>query len=155
MSDYHLAQLNVGVLTGPLDSPGLADFAAMLIPVNALADAAPGFIWRLRADDDGAVIQAGHGNEPGLLVNLSVWQDLESLRAFTYRDGSHLDMLRRRREFFRKMDQPHLALWWIPAGHIPTEDEASARLGRLRNEGPGPDAFTFRQPYPAPAPSMA
>lgn len=150
MTGHHLAQLNVGVLTGPLDSPQLADFAAMLAPVNALADDAPGFLWRLRADSDGEVIPAGGRNEPGLVVNLSLWQDLESLRAFAYRDAAHLDMLRRRREFFRKMDGPHLVLWWVPAGHVPTVDEAFARLDRLSEQGPGPEAFTFREPHPAP-----
>ena len=145
----HLAQLNVGVLQAPLDSPQLADFVANLGRVNAIADAAPGFVWRLRgADGDDATGLRPRG--PELLVNMSVWQTLESLRAFVYRNGPHLDMLRRRREFFRPLDEAHQVLWWIPRGHIPDLDEAFSKLDLLRRDGSGPDAFTFREPYPPP-----
>jgi len=83
-------------------------------------------------------------------VNMSVWVSLESLRAFVYRNGQHLDMLRRRREFFRPLDEPHQVLWWIPSGHLPDPNEAFSRLDQLRRDGSGPDAFTFREPYPPP-----
>lgn len=147
MTRFHVAQLNVGVLQAPLDSPQLADFVANLDQVNAIADAAPGFVWRL-ADSDGSNATSLRPRGPDLLVNMSVWETLEALRAFVYRNGPHLDMLRRRREFFRALDQGHLVLWWIPAGHIPDLDEAFSRLDLLRHEGAGPAAFTFREPYP-------
>lgn len=150
MTRYHLAQLNIGKLAAPLESPQLAGFVAMLGPVNALADAAPGFVWRLQ-DADGPGATGIRPCGPGLLVNMSVWETLESLRDFVYRNGPHLDMMRRRREFFQKLNEHYLVLWWVPAGHIPNLDEALARLQLLRRAGPGPAAFTFREPYPPPA----
>jgi Domain of unknown function (DUF3291) len=144
-----IAQLNVGVLQAPLDSPQLADFVANLGRVNAIADAAPGFVWRLR-DADGSDATSLRPRGPDLLVNMSVWQTLEALRAFAYRNGPHLEMLRRRREFFRTLDEAHQVLWWIPQGHIPGLDEAFSRLDMLRRDGSGPGAFTFREPYPPP-----
>jgi len=139
----------VGVLQAPLDSPQLADFVTNLGHVNAIADAAPGFVWRL-VDSGGSDANALRPRGPDLLVNMSVWDTLESLRAFVYRNGPHLDMLRRRREFFRPLDEAHQVLWWIPSGHIPDLDEAFSRLDLLRRDGSGPDAFTFREPYPPP-----
>lgn len=123
---------------------------AGLVPVNALADAAPGFVWRL-TDEGGSDATSLRPRGPDLIVNMSVWQTLESLRAFVYRSGPHLDLLRRRREFFRPLDEEIQVLWWVPEGHIPDLDEAFARLELLRQRGPGPDAFTFRSPYPPPA----
>jgi hypothetical protein len=149
VTGWHIAQLNVGVLQAPLDSPQLADFVANLERVNALADAAPGFTWRLR-DSGGSDATSLRPRGPDLLVNMSVWETLESLREFVYRNGPHLDMLRRRREFFRPLDEAHQVLWWIPAGHMPGLDEAFWRLDLLRRDGSGPAAFTFREPHPPP-----
>ena len=149
MTGWQLAQLNVGVLQAPLDSPQLEDFIANLEQVNAIADGSPGFVWRLR-DAGGNNATGLRPRGPDLLVNMSVWETLESLRAFVYRTGPHLDMLRRRREFFRPLDDAHQVLWWIPRGHIPDLDEALSRLDLLRRDGPGPAAFTFREPYPPP-----
>src|SRR5215472_16597104 len=143
----HIAQLNVGVLQAPLDSPQLADFVTNLGHVNAIADAAPGFVWRLVASG-GSDATPLRPRGPDLLVNMSVWDTLESLRAFVYRNGPHLDILRRRREFFRQLDEAHQVLWWIPSGHIPDLDEAFSRLDLLRREGSGLAAFTFREPHP-------
>lgn len=147
-SAYHLAQVNVAVLRAPLDDPAMAEFTERLDPVNALADACPGFVWRLvGADADDATGLRPFGAD--LLVNLSVWEDLESLWDFTYRSG-HLEPLRRRREWFPRMEEAHLALWWVPAGHIPDLDEAGERLEALRRDGPTPEAFTLRRHFPAP-----
>ena len=127
----------------------MAGFMAQIEPVNALADAAPGFVWRLEGGDGpGATALRPCG--PDIMVNMSVWQSLEALHDFVYRNGPHLDAMRRRREWFRKMAEQHLVLWWIPAGHIPSLDEGLARLDLLEREGPGPRAFTFRDPHPAP-----
>ncbi|WP_017556266.1 DUF3291 domain-containing protein [Nocardiopsis baichengensis] len=150
MTSHHLAQLNIAALKAPIDSPLLADFVAGLAPINALADASPGFVWRYTDEDtDDATASRPFG--PDVIVNLSVWQDLESLRAFTYRDDGHLDYMRRRREWFTPLGRPGLVLWWVPAGVLPTLAEGGERLARLTADGPTPEAFTFRHPFPAPS----
>jgi hypothetical protein len=125
-------------------------FMALIDPINALADASPGFVWRLE-DGDGPGATALRPCGPDIMVNLSVWQTFGALRDFAYRSGAHLDAMRRRREWFHKLTEQHLVLWWIPAGHLPDIDEALHRLDLLRRSGPGPLAFTFREPYDPPA----
>jgi hypothetical protein len=146
VNGYHLAQLNVGVARGATDSPEMAGFIAGIGPVNALADSEPGFVWRLEAGD-GPGASSLRPRGPDLMVNMSVWESLQALRDFVYRNGPHLDFMRRRREWFGRMTQDHLVLWWIPAGHIPDLDEALRKLDLLRATGPSPLAFTFREPY--------
>lgn len=150
MSGYHVAQLNVGLARAATDSPVMAEFMAGIEPVNALADAEPGFVWRLQ-DGDGPGATALRPRGPDFMVNMSVWQSLEALRDFVYRNGLHLDLMRRRREWFHRMAQDHLVLWWVPAGHIPSLDEGLSRLDLLRDKGPSAQAFTFHDPYGAPA----
>jgi hypothetical protein len=145
MTDHHLAQLNVGRLRRPLDAPESAGFVAGLKPVNALADASPGFVWRL-TDEGGEDATSIHPNGDDMIVNLSVWESREALWDFTYR-SDHLELLRHRREWFVRATEPIAVLWWVPAGHLPSVGEALDRLARLREKGPGPDAFTFREPY--------
>jgi hypothetical protein len=145
MTDHHLAQLNVGRLRRPLDSPESADFVAGLKPINALADASPGFVWRL-TDEGGQDATSIHPDGDDMIVNLSVWESREALWDFTYR-SDHLEYVRRRREWFQRPTEPIMVLWWVPAGHIPSVEEALARLARLREAGPAPEAFTFRRPY--------
>jgi len=146
-SRYQLAQLNVAVMREPLDAPVMSEFVAALDRINALADAAPGFLWRLQGDEGDATTLRPFGDE--MLVNLSVWRDVASLHDYVYRSG-HLEVMRRRREWFGHLDEAYLVLWWVPAGHRPTAVEARQRLDRLRAEGPGPDAFTFKRAWPAP-----
>ena len=150
VTGYHLAQLNVGRARGPVDSAVMAGFMALIEPVNALADAAPGFVWRLE-DGDGPGATALRPRGPDIMVNMSVWATFEALQDFVYRNGPHLDAMRSRREWFEKMAEQHLVLWWIPAGHLPGIEEALHRLDLLRRTGPGPLAFTFREPYDPPA----
>jgi hypothetical protein len=149
MTDYHLAQLNIGLLRAPLESPQLADFVAQLDPINALADAAPGFVWRLT--DEGG--NDATGNRPYdddmIIVNFSVWTSIEALWDFVYR-SVHLDVMRRRREYFHRLLEPYLVLWWVPAGELPSLEEAVDRLAHLRAHGPSPHAFTFKQRYEQP-----
>lgn len=149
MAAYHVAQLNVGRLLAPLDAPEIAEFVAALDPINALADAAPGFVWRLQ-DDEGNATSFRPFDDDTLLVNLSVWESIDALADFTYRT-MHRDVLRRRGEWFTKLAGAHLVLWWVPAGHIPSLQEAKERLDLLRDRGPTPDAFTFRTRFPAPS----
>ena len=148
MCAYELAQLNIGIIKGPMDSPVMADFAASLERINALADRSPGFIWRLKTEAGDATAIRPFDN-PSLLVNMSVWRDLESLRDYVYH-SAHVEVMRRRREWFERMNEAFLVLWWVPEGHRPTVAEATGRLERLRSRGPGAQAFTFRQAFPAP-----
>jgi hypothetical protein len=147
---HHLAQLNIGRLRAPLDDPQIADFQAQLAPVNALAEAAPGFVWRLQDAQTGdATSFRPFEGDPLMMINCSVWESLEALWDFVYRTV-HLDSMRRRREWFHRLAEAYTVLWWVPAGHLPTVGEALDRLARLRTDGPGPEAFTFAQPHPAP-----
>jgi len=140
-----LAQVNVARLRAPLDSAELADFIAALAPLNALADAAHGFVWRLQ-DEAGDATGVPVLGDPALIVNLSVWESLDVLRAFVY-NGRHLDVMRRRRDWFARMAEAYQALWWIPAGHRPSVGEAEERLRALRERGSTPHAFTFARPF--------
>jgi hypothetical protein len=144
---YQLAQLNVAAMKAPLDSPAMADFVASLDRINALAEQSPGFVWRLQSDDGDATAFRPLGEH--VLVNLSVWADVSSLSRYVYRTA-HVEIMRRRREWFERMASAYVVLWWVPAGHRPTVEEAIARLERLRADGAGPQAFTFAQAYGSP-----
>ncbi|MCC5859572.1 MAG: DUF3291 domain-containing protein [Ectothiorhodospiraceae bacterium] len=147
MSRYELAQLNIALLRDSLESPLLADFVANLERINALADEAPGFVWRLETEEGDATALRPLGDE--VIINLSVWKDIESLHAYVYR-SAHAKIMSRRREWFHHMKEAYLVLWWVPAGHRPGVEEALERLKALREHGPHPDAFTFRKAFPAP-----
>ena len=149
MAAHHLAQVNVATVRAPLDSPELAGFVAQLEPINALADHSPGFVWRLQTEDGDATAIRPYEDDR-VMVNLSVWASLEALRAFVYATR-HLEVMRHRRSWFQRMPDPYLALWWVPAGTIPTVAEAKDRLELLASQGPTAGAFTFRAPFPEPA----
>jgi hypothetical protein len=148
MSGYHLAQANIGRIVAPLDTPQLAGFVEALEPVNALADAAEGFVWRLQTEDGDATAIRPFDDDL-LLVNLSVWRSVESLAEFVYR-SAHRDVMVQRRQWFEPMRQAFLVLWWLPAGTVPTVADVAERIDRLRRLGPTPEAFTFRQAFPPP-----
>jgi hypothetical protein len=143
---FQLAQLNVAEMKSPLDSPPMADFVANLERINARAEQSPGFVWRLQDGDDATSIRPLGEH---VLVNLSVWADVAALSNYVYR-SAHVEIMRRRREWFERMKSAHMVLWWVPAGHRPTIDEAIVRLEHLRAEGPSPATFTFAQAYGAP-----
>ena len=145
MSTHHLAQLNVGIATAPLDSDVMADFMNNLERINALAESAPGFVWRLAGDNNNAT--ALRPIDDRTMVNMSVWTDAQSLSAFVFRTA-HVEFMRRRREWFERMAEAYLVLWWVPAGHIPSTDEAVTRLAHLREHGATPYAFNFRSVFP-------
>ena len=148
MSAYQLAQLNIGIIRGPMDSPVMAEFAANLERINALADASPGFVWRLQTEAGDATAIRPFENE-NMLLNMSVWRDTDSLRQFVYRTA-HADILRRRGEWFERMSEAFLVLWWVPQGHRPGIPEAIERLAALRSQGPTAQAFTLRRTFPPP-----
>ncbi len=154
LAQHVLAQVNIGRLVAPLDSPQLADFVAWLDPVNAVADTAPGFVWRLQTEDgNSTALRAfsgdAEGADGGILINMSVWESVEALAAFVYGDA-HREVLRRRREWFERLTDLYAAAWWMPRGHIPTIVEAEDRLRHLRRHGPTPYAFTLKVHFPPP-----
>lgn len=148
MTRWHLAQLNVGRLRAPIEHPDSAGFADNLDPVNELAETAPGFVWRLK-DDRGNATGFTRDGDPLRILNLSVWESVQSLKDYTYASG-HVDFMRRRLEWFTPRDGAHLVLWWIPTDHEPTIEEAEARLARLAADGPSHHAFTFMLTFPPP-----
>ena len=147
MPAHELAQLNVARARASLDAPAMKDFVDNLQGINALADTAPGFVWRLQTEDGDATALRPFGDD--MLVNLSVWCDMQALHDYVYRTA-HAGIMARRHEWFERMREVYMVLWWVPSGHRPDVDEAAARLARLREHGPGPEAFTFKQAWPAP-----
>jgi len=148
VSSYHLAQLNIGVIKGPMDSPIMADFKINLDRINAVAEQSSGFVWRLQTDEGDATAIRPFDDE-NMLVNMSVWESLETLTQYVYR-SAHVELMRRRREWFKRMDQPFLVLWWVRRGHTPAVGEAIERLQKLRENGPTAQAFTFKTAFPPP-----
>jgi hypothetical protein len=142
---FELAQVNIARLTAPLDSPQLSEFVAALDPVNAVADRSLGFVWRLQTEDGNATgIHAfdwDADGSAGVIVNMSVWTDVEHLAAFVYGE-THRQVLRRRRDWFEPMRVAVTACWWVPVGQRPTTGDAEERVRHLRTHGPTPYAFT-------------
>ena len=147
MMHYELAQLNVARLKAPIDSPILADFVANLDRINELAEQSPGFVWRLQTEDGNATAIRPFGED--MIVNMSVWESVESLSAYAYKSG-HVEVMRRRREWFERAVEASVVLWWVPQGHRPTLAESAERLAHLRAHGPTPFAFNFRNSFVAP-----
>ena len=144
----HLAQLNIGKVRCNLESPEMADFVNNLDPINAIAEQSPGFIWRLK-DESGDATNIEVENTPDIIVNMSVWESVESLKNFMFKTH-HIDFLKRKKEWFLPLSEASYVLWWIPKGHIPTLQEAIAKLDHLRENGESQDAFSFKSSYPKP-----
>ena len=139
---HHLAQINVGRLTAPLDDSRIAGFVDRLDDINALAERSPGYVWRLQSDSGNATdIQVG--DDPNVIVNMSVWEDLESLFAYVYKTG-HTNVMAQRRKWFEKPAGAFMALWWVPAGQLPDVEEGLRRVALLDRKGPTAKAFTFK-----------
>ena len=144
-ADHDLAQVNIMRLRAPLDSPQLAAFVAALDPVNALADEAPGFVWRLKTDDGNSTALRIFEDDT-LVVNMSTWRSLEAMTDYVYRTA-HAAIMRRRREFALPIVEAHVALWWVPraiARPSPRPKSGSgtcARTGRRRSRS-GSSPFT-------------
>jgi hypothetical protein len=154
MTGYHLAQINIGRFRLPVDHPANAEFMNALDHVNAIADASDGFIWRLVGDSGNATDIEVIADDPLLLANMSLWRDVAALGAFVYRQTDHLTYMRRRKEWFEPMDV-FQALWWVPAGHVPSVCEGLAKIDLLKTLGPTPAAFTFRMTFAAPDGTVA
>lgn len=145
---FHLAQINIARAKAPLDSPIMQGFVEALDNINALADTSPGFIWRFQTATGNAAYERAY-EDPLMLVNFSVWASVDALKAYVYR-STHVEFIAARHQWFEKLPGPHFALWWIPAGTLPTVAEAKDRLEHLRLHGPSEHAFLFHQPYRAP-----
>lgn len=143
--EYQLAQLNIARMIAPVDSPLMADFVANLDRINALAENSEGFIWRLKEDNNNAT-SIKIFNDDFLIVNISVWQNTASLFQFVYQSG-HVEVFKRRKEWFERMPEMHMALWYVPVLHLPTVAEAKDRLIYLRTYGETPYAFGFKNRF--------
>jgi hypothetical protein len=146
---WHIAQYNLAKLRAPLDDPLLADFVAAIDRINHLGDASPGFVWRHQTED-GNSTSVRPRDDSSIIINFTVWESIESLFEFTYH-SDHVEVYRKRRNWFEHVEWAYLALWWIPAGHIPSVEEGEERLRHLDAHGPTPRAFTFKKRFPAPA----
>ena len=142
---YHLAQINIARIQAPLDDPSMKDFVDNLQKINALGHDTPGFVWQLLSEEGDSTAFRVFDDER-IIINMTVWESVEALFEFSYR-SEHVEFFRRRREWFAKLDQVYLALWWIPAGHHPTPEEAKEKLAYLEAHGPTPLAFTFKQRF--------
>ncbi|GAA2131856.1 DUF3291 domain-containing protein [Glycomyces algeriensis] len=149
-ADYELAQVNIGRILAPFDSEAMYGFTSKLEEVNAVADGAEGFVWRL-VDEGGAdATDFRVFGDEWLAVNLSVWTSPEALHAYVF-GPEHRAMLKRRREWFAHLAEAYSAMWWVPAGHRPALPEAEKRLTILREKGPTAEAFTMKESFPEPA----
>lgn len=148
MSGWNLAQLNIAHLQDSLESELLSDFVANIDRINALAEASPGFIWRLLDADD--PMQPAHGFDTDVIVTLSVWESIEALHEFVYQ-SAHKEIMRHRSKWFHRMPRAYMVLWWIPDNERPTAAQAHDKLRYLQENGPTDKAFTFRQAYTKPA----
>ena len=145
-AQYHIAQINIGRLVAPLDDPIMADFTNNLVTINTLGAQTPGFVWQLQ-NEAGDLTDFRILDDDMLLVNMTVWESPDALFEFAYK-SHHVEFFRRRREWFLPLtDLPELTLWWVLAGHLPTLDEAGAKILYLRDHGPTPLAFTLKQRF--------
>jgi len=145
---WHLAEINIGKMTGSdINDPVMKDFVDQLDEVNVLAEQSKGFVWRLKSENNNATEIKAY-DDPQMIINMSVWKSIEELEAFVY-NGRHVEVMRRRKEWFHKM-KFYMVLWYIPAGTIPTIDDAKKRLEHLEQNGPTAFAFDFKKRFPAP-----
>src|SRR5450432_405777 len=143
--NIYLSQINIAKMQAPIDSQLMADFVANLDKINALAENSEGFVWRLKDDDNNAT-SIKIFNDDFLIVNMSVWKNMDTLFQFVYQ-SNHVEIFKRRKEWFEKMHEMHMALWYIPEGHLPSVAEATERLSYLRNNGETPFSFSFKKKF--------
>lgn len=149
MSEYQIAQINIAKARDTLDSEVMRGFVERLDEINALADNSPGFVWRLQTEDgDATGIQAFE--DPNIIVNMSVWEDISDLQNFVYK-SNHIELIRDRSAWFDKISEVHQALWWLEKGHIPNVEEGKQRLQHLQQHGPSETAFTFAKKMARPS----
>ena len=146
---YQLAQVNIGIAKGEMDSEVMKVFADNLEPINAIAEASVGFVWRLK-DGAGNATDIVFSDNPNELVNMSVWESVDDLKHFMFKTH-HIDFLKRKKEWFETPSQATYVLWWIPAGHLPSIEEAKQKLTLIRKYGETAEAFSFKKVFAAPS----
>ncbi|MCB4809089.1 DUF3291 domain-containing protein [Tamlana sp. 62-3] len=146
MQQFYLAQVNIAKRLAPMDHPIMQDFVNNVDRINAIADKSNGFIWRLQDEDKDEVAQVFQ--DDSVIVNISVWENLEALFKYTYKSG-HVEIFKRKKEWFSKIKIDHMAFWYIPKGHIPSLKEAKHKLDYLNQNGCSPYAFTFKDKFSA------
>lgn len=144
--DFQLAQINIARLLKPIDHPQIADFVNKLDEINILAEKSDGFVWRLKDDESNNATSLNPFNDPMLIVNMSVWEDVDSLKKYVYH-SDHVAVFMRRKEWFEKPTKAHMALWWVNKGEMPTAAEGRERLEYLQKNGNSPVAFSFSKIY--------
>ncbi len=145
---YNLAQINISKSKGLPDSPVMRTFMEKIDEVNAIAEGSDGFVWRLKSDDGNATSIQIFEDEL-IIVNMSVWRDMDAFKGFVFK-GLHAAMMRKRNEWFERSDFSNLALWWIPEGHIPSTEEAKAKLELITKVGDTQEAFRFKNLFEPP-----
>jgi Domain of unknown function (DUF3291) len=144
---YHLAQVNIGKILAPMDSPLMSEFKNNLDRINALAEASEGFIWRLKDDNNNAT-SIKVFEDDFMLINMSVWKDIDALYKYVY-ESAHMEYLKNRKAWFERLTEKYMALWWIPGDHIPTPSEAIERINHIRQNGDTAFAFGFKKRFTA------
>lgn len=147
---YHLAQVNIGIAKGSMDSDVMKVFNDNLEPINAIAESSMGFVWRLK-DEGGNATDIVFSDNPNELVNMSVWESVDALKHFMFKTH-HIDFLKRRKEWFETYAEATYVLWWVPVGHIPTIEEAKQKLTLIRKNSDTVEAFSFKKVFAAPNP---
>ncbi len=141
----YLAQINIAEMIAPINDPIMADFVSNLDRINALAEESEGFVWRLKGDDGNATSITVFDNL-FLIINMSVWKNIDTLFDFTYKTA-HAEILKRKKEWFKNMPRMHMALWYVDQDHCPTAQEAKERLYYLQEHGESPYAFSFKSKF--------
>jgi len=145
MTNYNLAQVNIAKMLAPMDDPIMQDFVNSLDKINDIAEQAEGFVWRLKDEEDYNVAEEVFKDQT-LIVNMSVWTDIDSLFNYTYKSG-HIEVFKRKKEWFSKLKMLHMVFWFVPIGHTPTPTEAKERLNYINTTGETPYAFTFKSKF--------
>jgi hypothetical protein len=140
--NYQLAQINIAKLIAPITDPLISDFVGQLDMINALAEQSEGFVWRLKDDSNNAT-NINPFNDRLIIVNISVWESIEDLKNFVYK-SHHIKVFADRTKWFEKMQEAHLALWWIEEGKFPSAEEAKEKLLHLRKYGDSVNVFSFK-----------
>lgn len=149
MTQYQIAEINIARMKGVnIDDPIMKEFVDNLEKVNAVAESSEGFVWRLKDESNNAT-SINPYNDEQVIINISVWESIETLEKFIYKTF-HTEFLRRRKEWFQTFGKAYTAMWWLPAGQYPTMEDAVAKLGELQKNGASTSVFDFKNKFAAP-----
>lgn len=149
MTKYHIAEINIARMKGVnINDPMMKEFVDNLNIVNQIAEKSNGFVWRLKDENNNAT-SINPYNDEQVIINVSVWENIETLEEFMYRTF-HSEFLKRRKEWFSNFGKAHTAMWWVPEGHIPSLEEAVEKLDYLQKNGATINSFDFRNKFPPP-----